>query len=101
LGDFQPPGYFCRASSSDTAGTMMTSSPGFQFTGVATLCLAVSCIESSTRSHFVEVAAGGHRVNEHQLDLLVRTHHEHRAHVALVAAVRPSDVVPASAGSML
>ena len=31
-------------------GTMITSSPGFQFTGVATWCLAVSCMESSTRS---------------------------------------------------
>ena len=38
------------ASSSDTAGTMMTFSPGFQFTGVATSCFAVSCMESSTRS---------------------------------------------------
>ena len=28
---------------------MITSSPCFQFAGVATLCLAVSCIESSTR----------------------------------------------------
>ena len=29
---------------------MITSSPGCQFTGVATLCLAVSCSESITRS---------------------------------------------------
>src|SRR5689334_12506021 len=50
FGDFQPPGYFCFASSSVTAGRMITSSPCFQFTGVATLCLAVSWIESSTRS---------------------------------------------------
>ena len=42
LGAFQPPGNFCFASASDTAGTMMTSSPCFQFTGVATLCLAVN-----------------------------------------------------------
>ena len=42
FGDFQPPGYFCFASSSDTDGTMITSSPCFQFAGVATLCLAVS-----------------------------------------------------------
>src|SRR5271154_5195469 len=48
-GAFQPPGYFCLASSSDTAGTMMTSSPCFQFTGVATLWAAVSCMESRTR----------------------------------------------------
>src|SRR6202050_5430991 len=49
LGDFHPPGYFCCASSFDTEGRMITSSPCFQFTGVATLCLAVSCIESMTR----------------------------------------------------
>jgi hypothetical protein len=35
-------GYCCFASASETAGTMITSWPGFQFTGVATLCLAVS-----------------------------------------------------------
>src|SRR6266404_2283555 len=50
LGDFHPPGYFCCASSFDTEGRMITSSPCFQFTGVATLCFAVSCIESMTRS---------------------------------------------------
>ncbi len=38
----QPCGNFCFASSSETAGTMITSSPGFQFTGVATLCFAVN-----------------------------------------------------------
>src|SRR5438876_6724710 len=42
LGDFQPSGYFCCASSFDTEGRMMTSPPCFQFAGVATLCLAVS-----------------------------------------------------------
>ena len=42
LSVFQPPGYFCLATSSVTAGGMITSSPFFQFTGVATLCLAVS-----------------------------------------------------------
>jgi len=35
LGAFQPSGYACLASASDTAGTMMTSSPCFQFTGVS------------------------------------------------------------------
>src|SRR5262249_57674589 len=45
----QPPGNLPFASSSLTAGTMMTSSPCFQFTGVATLCLSVSCRESMTR----------------------------------------------------
>ena len=50
FGAFQPPGNFCLASSLETAGTMMTSSPCFQFTGVATLCFAVSWQESSSRS---------------------------------------------------
>ena len=35
LGDFQPAGYAFFASSSETAGTMITSCPCFQFTGVA------------------------------------------------------------------
>src|SRR5262245_19204277 len=48
-GAFQPLGNAFLASSSLTAGTMITSSPCFQFTGVATLCLAVSWIESITR----------------------------------------------------
>ena len=38
----QPSGYVALASSSDTAGRMMTSSPCFQLTGVATFFDAVS-----------------------------------------------------------
>src|SRR5258706_15595037 len=49
LGDFQPPGYCFCASSLETAPLMITSSPCFQFAGVATLCLAVSCMESRAR----------------------------------------------------
>src|SRR5258706_2383281 len=45
-----PCGYVFFASSSETEPAMMTSSPGFQLTGVATLCVAVSCSESITRS---------------------------------------------------
>src|SRR2546426_5660991 len=45
-----PCGYFFLASSSDTDVGMMTSWPGFQFTGVATVCFADSCNESSMRS---------------------------------------------------
>lgn len=56
------------ASSSDTDGTMITSSPLFQLAGVATLCLAVSWSESSTRSHLVEVAPGAHRIDDHKFD---------------------------------
>src|SRR5437773_5941084 len=45
-----PCGYFFLASSSDTDVGMMTSCPGFQLTGVATMCLELSCTESSRRS---------------------------------------------------
>ena len=48
LGDFQSPNS-CLASSLLTDPAMMTSSPRFQFTGVATLCLAVNYNESITR----------------------------------------------------
>ena len=48
-GDRHPPGYLCLASSSDTAGRMMTSSPCFQFAGVATFLAAVSWQESNNR----------------------------------------------------
>src|SRR5438093_10583503 len=50
LGAFQPCGYVVLASSSDTDPAMITSSPCFQLTGVATLYLAVSCKESMTRN---------------------------------------------------
>src|SRR3984885_3681866 len=43
------PGKTLSASSLETAPVMITSSPCFQFAGVATLCLVVNCIESSTR----------------------------------------------------
>ena len=79
----------------------MTSSPFFQFTGVATLCLAVSCIESRTRrisSKFRPVVIGYASINliflSGPMMNTVRT-------VALLAAVRPSEVSPVSAGSML
>jgi len=49
LGDFQPSGYVSFASSSETEPAMITSSPCCQFTGVETLCFAVSCNESITR----------------------------------------------------
>jgi hypothetical protein len=42
LSVLKPCGYFFLASSSDTAGGMMTSCPGFQLTGVATVCFAVN-----------------------------------------------------------
>src|SRR5262252_9850366 len=36
FGAFLPPGYFSRARSSETEPAMITSSPGFQLTGLAT-----------------------------------------------------------------
>src|SRR6478672_3225644 len=45
----KPAGNFTLASSSEIEGTMMQSSPLFQFTGVATLYFDVSCSESITR----------------------------------------------------
>src|SRR4026207_2095133 len=50
LSVLKPCGYFFLASSSETDVGMMTSWPGFQLTGVAAVCLAVSCNESSRRS---------------------------------------------------
>src|SRR5579871_4695129 len=45
-----PFGNFClRTSGSCSDGTMMTSWPSFQLTGVATEYLSVSCSESTTR----------------------------------------------------
>jgi hypothetical protein len=41
FGAVQPPGNFSLASASETAGTMITSSPCFQLTGGATRCCAV------------------------------------------------------------
>lgn len=53
---------------------MMSSSPGCEFTGVATICRALRC----SALHLVEVAACSCRIDEHRLDLLVRPQHEHR-----------------------
>eukprot|EP00732_Lithocolla_globosa_P006759 Lithocolla_globosa_v1_NODE_8062_length_866_cov_859.257707.p2 type:complete len:127 gc:universal NODE_8062_length_866_cov_859.257707:733-353(-) len=61
-----PLGNFAAASSVLTAGVIMQSSPCFQFTGVATENLAVSCRESITRmisSKFLPVEAGYNRDN--------------------------------------
>src|SRR5216684_4588845 len=50
FGAFHPWGNCFLASSSLTEPAMITSCPCFQLTGVATLCFAVSCMESRTRS---------------------------------------------------
>ena len=49
FGALQPAGNFSFAASSDNDGTMITSSPSFQLTGVATLYFDVNCNESITR----------------------------------------------------
>src|SRR5258706_2452273 len=49
-GAFHPSGYCFFASSSDTDPALITSSPGFQLTSVATLWCDVSLSESSTLS---------------------------------------------------
>ena len=84
FGDFQPSGYCSFAASSETEPAMMTSSPFCQLTGVATLCLAVSCSESITRSTSSKLRPGRHRVDEDQLDLLVGADHEDVAHRLVV-----------------
>src|SRR5580765_4427371 len=100
LGDFQPFGYVFFASSSDTEPAMMTSSPCFQLTGVATLCFAVNCRESMTRSTSSKlrpVVIGYTRISliflSGPMTKTLRT-------VWLSAAVRPSKVPSRVAGSM-
>ena len=51
--------------------------------------------------HFVEVASRAHGIAEHQLDFLVRPHHEHRAHGGVVSRrCGLRRCCPLSAGSM-
>ena len=71
------------------------------FTGVATLCLAVSCIESRTRRISSKLRAVVIGYASISLILLSGPMMKAVRTVALFAAVRPSDVSPASAGSML
>ena len=87
-------GNFSLASSSETAGTMMTSSPCFQFAGVATLCLAVSWSESMTRRISSKLRPVRGRVGERELHLVVGADDEHRAHGdACRSALRVDHVV--------
>src|SRR6266700_3177929 len=101
FGAFHPPGYFFLASSFETLPLMTTSSPGFQFTGVETWCLAVSCNESRTRitsSKLRPVLIGYISCSliflSGPMTNTVRT-------VALSAGVRPCEVLPLVAGNML
>ena len=76
---------------------MITSCPGCQFTGVATVCLAVSWQEFKQPQDFVEVATGGHRIGQHRFDLLVGADDEHGAHGGIV---RGGTAVGGGAGSL-
>ena len=58
---------------------MITSWPGSQLAGVATLCAGGQLQRVDDAQDLVEVAAGRHRVDEHQLDLLVGADDEHGA----------------------
>ena len=68
---------------------MITLSPGRQFTGVATLCRAVSWHEFEDAEHLVEIAPAAHRVRQHGLDLLVGADQEYRAHGGVVGRRTP------------
>src|SRR5205823_11407054 len=79
-----PCGYFFFASSSETEAGMMTSWPGFQFTGVATVCSGRELHRVEQPQHLVEVAPRAHRIDDHRFHFLVRPDHEHRAHGGVV-----------------
>ena len=77
-------GRSCPPPRSTPLPVMITSSPCFQFAGVATLCFAVSCIESSTRmisSKLRPVVIG---YDKRQLDALVRADHKHRSYRSII-----------------
>jgi hypothetical protein len=67
---------------------MITSSPCFQFTGVATRCLAVSCSESSTRCTSSKSSCR-HRIGDNELDPLIGADHESIADGLIVRSGAP------------
>ena len=99
-GDSQPSGYVSRASSSETEPAMITSSPCCQLAGVATLCLRRQLERVDHAQHLVEVAAGRHRINEDQLDRLVRRDHENVADRLVVGGRAVPGSPSTSAGSI-
>jgi len=97
---FQPFGNFAFACSSLSEGTMMTSSPCFQLTGVATLCCAVSwqeCQQAAAPRR--KLRAGAHRVGQHRLDLLLSGRSRRRAHRGIVGRRPPLRGRPDSAAA--
>ena len=79
LGAFQVPKIFS-ASSLETLPAMITSSPCFQLTGVDDSVLGGQLERIDHPQHLVEVAPRRHRIDEDQLDLLVRADDEHVPH---------------------
>ena len=73
---------------------MITSSPCCQFTGVATLCFGGQLDRIDDAQHLVEVAARRHRIDENELDLLVRPDDEHVPHGLIVGWRAPCDGSP-------
>ena len=63
---------------------MITSSPCFQLTGVATAVLRRQLQRVDDAQHLIEIAPGGHRIDEEQLDLLVGSDDEDGAHGLIV-----------------
>ena len=64
------------ASSSETEPAMITSSPCCQLHRRRDLVLRRQLQRVDHAQHLVEVAAGRHRIDQDQLDLLVRADHE-------------------------
>ncbi len=65
------------------------------------LCFRRELHRINHSQNFIEVAAGAHRIGQHQLDLFIRPDNEHGAHGSVSwPRVWPSEVSPASAGRM-
>ena len=99
-GAFQPAGYCFLASSSETdAGDddVLALLPVHRRRD---LVLRRQLQRIDHAQHLVEVAAGRHRVDEDQLDLLVRPDDEHVAHGLVVGRGAPCELPVSSAGSM-
>ena len=64
---------------------MITSSPGFQFTGVADIVLRRELQRIEHSQDFVEVASAAHRIDQHQFDFLIRADDEDGANRRIVS----------------
>jgi len=73
----------------------MTSSPCFPIHRRGNFVLGRELHGIEHSQHFVEITPGAHGIAELQLDLLVRTHHEYRAHGGIVRRGAAFGGVPA------